>query len=90
VLKGEAHQAIWDRGGEQPLGGFPKRIDVHRPVQAKQGLSSNGSITDSRFIPTLGVPRASSRNRHLFAQARLRRAPRIPETLNNREFKKAT
>src|SRR5436309_734277 len=34
VLKGEAHQAIWDRGREQPLDSFPKRIDVHRPMQA--------------------------------------------------------
>ena len=36
VLKRHPHQAIWDRGGEQPLDGFPKRIDVHCSMQAKQ------------------------------------------------------
>ena len=37
-LKHEAYQAIWDRGREQLLDGFPKRTDVHGCVQAEQRL----------------------------------------------------
>ena len=37
-LKHEADQAIWNRGGEQLLDGFPERTDVHGRVQAEQSL----------------------------------------------------
>ncbi len=37
MLKRKARQTVRYRGGEHVLDGFPKRIDVHRPVQAEQG-----------------------------------------------------
>jgi hypothetical protein len=37
-LKHQAYQAIWDRGGEQLLDGFPERTNVHGGVQAEQSL----------------------------------------------------
>jgi hypothetical protein len=53
-------------------------------------FSSDGSITASRFMPTLGVRftcDSSSRDRHTFTRAH---GCLIPETCINREIKKAT
>ena len=37
-LKHEAYQAMWDRGGEQLLDGFPEGTKIHGGVQTEQSL----------------------------------------------------
>ena len=87
MLQHESDQPIRDRGGEQLLGGFPERIDVHRALQIEQ------IFLDCR-IGHRSAPDADSRAwPHLLVPSRA--IPiRVPERkvapLNNQELKKAT
>jgi len=36
VLECHPDEVVWDRGGKQPSGGFPERVDIRRPVEAEQ------------------------------------------------------
>jgi hypothetical protein len=36
LLECHPDQVVRDRGGKQPPGGFPERIDIRRPVEAEQ------------------------------------------------------
>jgi hypothetical protein len=91
VLKRHPHQAIWDRGGEQPLDGFPKRIDVHCSVEGKQRPFEYR--VDHR-LALRASPCDSRHSRLLFAQPLFfgpsLRAALIPATFNNQAIKKAT
>jgi len=90
VLKGKANHAIWYRGTEQTLRGFPERIDIHRGVQAKQRLFE--CRLDHRFAfhadPWRSLHYGSSSRDPSFVCA----GPwlPIPEMSNNRRSKKAT
>src|SRR6476660_10267317 len=93
-LKHEADQAIWNRGGEQLLDGFPERIHVHRCVQAEQSLFQRRIDHRLALHANPGGPlhlparAASSRSRRSFSPSLRLRS--IPKRSTIGKLKKAT
>src|SRR5205823_12301551 len=85
VLQRESDRTVWDRGGEQLLGGFPERVDVHRSLKSEQ------IFLDCR-IGHRSAPDADSRAwPHLLVTSRaipIRVPGRKIAPLNNQEIKK--
>ena len=58
VLECHPDQVVRDRGGKQTPGGFPKRIDIRRPVKAKQRPLDYG--VDDWFALHIQPPRGAN------------------------------